>query len=348
VIATSETRTIDAIRDALEAALATDPAVCVLGEDVTVGGPFGATKGLSDAYGDRVRNTPISEATVMGLAIGAALSGRRPVVEIMFVDFITLAMDQLVNHAAKFHYMSGGQLRVPLTIRVQGGATGGMGAHHSQSLEGWLAHVPGLKIVVPATPADAGALLTAAIADDNPVVFLEHRGLYWARGPVPGPAASAGDELAADARAAVAHGRVAIRRPGHDVTVVGWSRAVTTALAAADTLVAEDIEVEVVDLRTLVPLDLDGILASVRRTSRLVIVHEAVESGGFDAEIAARVQAVAGDSLRAPIARVGAPFAPVPAAPELEALFVPSAARVAEAVRRTVAADPADRPRPVA
>ncbi len=346
----SELRTIDAIRGALDEALATDPTVCILGEDVSVGGPFGATKDLADRYGElRVRDTPISEGTVVGLAVGAALAGLRPVVEVMFVDFITLAMDQLVNHAAKLHYMSGGQLRVPLTIRVQGGAVGGMGAHHSQSLEAWIAHVPGLKVVAPATPADAGALLTAAIADDNPVVFLEHRGLYWARAAadpgVPVDGATRND-VRADARAAVAQGRASVRRSGDDVTIVAWSRAVTTALEAADALAADGIEAEVVDLRTLVPLDLAGILASVRRTGRLVVVHEAVESGGFGAEIAALVQAAAGDALRAPIARVGAPFTPVPAAPELEALFVPSAGRVVDAVRGLVAGAPAEGPTP--
>lgn len=334
-----EQRTIDAIREALDEALAADPAVCILGEDVTVGGPFGATKGLVERYGEeRIRNTPISEATVVGLAVGAALAGLRPVVEVMFVDFITLAMDQLVNHAAKLHYMSGGQLRVPLTIRVQGGASGAMGAHHSQSLEAWFAHVPGLKVVAPATPADAGALLGAAIRDDNPVIVLEHRGLYWTRGEGPdGPAAGA---VAAEADAALAHGRAAIRRPGRDATIVAWSRLVGTALEAAGQLAGEGVEAEVVDLRTLLPLDIETVLASARRTGRLVVAHEAVESGGFGAEIAARVQAAAGPGLAAPVARVGAPFAPVPAAPGLEALFVPSADRIAAAVRGLVAASP--------
>jgi acetoin:2,6-dichlorophenolindophenol oxidoreductase subunit beta len=330
-----ELRTIDAIRQALDEALAGDPAVCLLGEDVTVGGPFGATKGLAERYGeDRVRNTPISEATVMGLAVGAALAGRRPVVEVMFVDFLTLAMDQLVNHAAKLHYMSGGQLRVPLTIRVQGGAAGAMGAHHSQSLEAWLAHVPGLKVVAPSTPADARALLAASIADDNPVVFLEHRGLYWSRGEVPALADMA------DAAEALVRGRTVVRRPGTDATVVAWSRTVATALEAGESLAAAGVDAEVVDVRTLVPLDLQGILASVSRTGRLVIAHEAVESGGFGAEIAARVAAEAGESLLAPIVRVGAPFAPVPASAELEALFVPSAERIGDAVRRVVGAKP--------
>jgi pyruvate dehydrogenase E1 component beta subunit len=325
----TELRLIDAIRTALDEAMADDPAVCLLGEDITLGGPFGATKDLVDRYGEwRVRNTPISEGTVLGLAVGAALAGLRPVVEVMFVDFITLAMDQLVNHAAKLHYLRGGQLRVPLTIRAQCGAVGGMGAHHSQSLEAWFTHVPGLKVVSPSTPADAKGLLRAAIQDDNPVLFLEHRGLYWVRGEVP-----EGVE--------VPIGRAAVRRAGRDVTVVSWSRTVATALDAAAALAAEGLDVEVVDLRTLAPLDLETVVASVRRTGRLVVAHEAVETGGFGAEIAASVASAAGDALRAPAVRVGAPFVPVPAAPELEALFVPSAERIAGAIRRVAAPTPA-------
>jgi pyruvate dehydrogenase E1 component beta subunit len=322
----TELRTIDAIRQALDEALAGDPAVCVLGEDVTVGGPFGATKGLVERYGEwRVRNTPISEGTVVGLAVGAALAGLRPVVEVMFVDFITLAMDQLVNHAAKLHYMSGGQLRVPLTIRVQGGAVGAMGAHHSQSLEAWLAHVPGLRVVAPSTPADARALLAAAIRHDDPVVFVEHRGLYWSRGEVP-------DDDATEAPI----GSAVVRRPGDQVTIAAWSRMALTALEAADELARDGIGAEVVDLRSLLPLDLGTILASVRRTGRLIVAHEAVTTGGLGAEIAAAVSAAAPDALRAPVRRVGAPFAPPPASPELEALFVPSAARIVDAARALV------------
>ena len=320
----TELRTIDAIRGALDDALAADPAVCVLGEDVTVGGPFGATKDLVERYGEqRVRNTPISEGTVVGLAVGAALAGLRPVVEVMFVDFITLAMDQLVNHAAKLHYMTGGQLRVPLTIRVQGGAVGAMGAHHSQSLEAWFLHVPGLKVVAPSTPADARGLLLAAIRDDNPVVYLEHRGLYWTRGEV---------DDAGEARI----GQAAIRRAGTDVTIIAWSRMVGTALEAAEELARDGLEAEVIDARSLVPLDLETIVGSVRRTGRLVVAHEAVERGGAGAEIAATVSATVPNVLRAPVARVGAPFAPVPASAELEALYVPSAGRIVDAVRSVV------------
>jgi pyruvate/2-oxoglutarate/acetoin dehydrogenase E1 component len=334
----TEMRYIDAIRSALDEALAADPTVCLLGEDITLGGPFGATKGLSDTYGeDRVRNTPISEATIMGLAIGAALAGRRPVLEIMFIDFITLAMDQLVNHAAKLRYMSGGQLHVPLTVRVQGGASGGMGAHHSQSLEAWLAHVPGLTVVAPSNAADAKGLLATAIRSDDPVIYLEHRGLYWAKGDVPH-----GEHV-------VPIGQAAIVRPGRDATIVAWSRMVGTALQAADALARDGVEAEVVDARSLLPLDLATINGSAARTGRLVVASEAVTTGGLTAEIAAGVALAVGTRLRTPVERVGAPFVPVPAGPELESLFVPSAADIATAVRRTLGAPasaPPSRPAP--
>jgi len=311
----------------MDEAMAADPAVCLLGEDVSSGGPFGASRDLVDRYGPlRVRDTPISEGTVVGLAVGAALSGLRPIVEVMFIDFATLAMDQLVNHAAKLHYMSGGQLRVPLTVRMQFGASGAMGAQHSQSLESWFAHVPGLKVVVPSTAADARALLRAAIEDDNPVLFLEHRGLYWSR-----------DEVPADPEEA-ALGVAAIRRPGSDVTVVAFAAMVPRALEAAAMLEAEGVDVEVIDLRSLVPLDLTTLIESVERTGRLVVAHEAVTPGGAGAEIAAAVSERAHAALRAPVQRVGAPFTPVPASPELEALYVPSALRIADSARQVVSA----------
>lgn len=315
----ADIRYLDAIRTALEDELAADDAVCLLGEDITLGGPFGATKGLVDRFGEwRIRNTPISEATVVGLAVGAALTGARPVVEVMFLDFITLAMDQLVNHAAKLRYMSGGALSVPLTIRAQFGATGGFGAQHSQSLEAWFAHVPGLRVLAPSTPADAYVALRAAIRADDPVLYLEHRGLYWQRGEQADPAAA--DPW-----------RVRVRRPGRDVTILAWSRMVSLALEAADRLAADGIEAEVVDLRALSPLDLEGIVASARRTRRVAVVHEAVTTGGLGAEIAAAITEAAFGDLAAPVLRIGAPFAPPPAGPELEALFVPSVDRVVEA-----------------
>jgi acetoin:2,6-dichlorophenolindophenol oxidoreductase subunit beta len=321
----TETTYLEAIRSTLAEAMRTDPRVLVLGEDVAEGGPWGATAGLAEEFGaDRVRNTPISEAAICGVAIGAAQSGLRPVVEIMFVDFLTLALDQLVNQAAKAHFMSGGQLQVPLVLRTQGGAGQRGGAQHSQSLEAWLTHVPGLKVVMPSTAADAAGLFASAIADPNPVVFVENKSLYFRR------------EQIADRRAAVPLGRARIARPGHDVTVVALSRLVPEALAAAEELTKEGIEVEVIDPRTLVPLDLEAIVESVQRTHRLVVAHEAVAHGGFGAEVVAQVQVAAFDELDAPIARIGAPFAPVPFSPPLEDAFVPSRADVVEAVHAVV------------
>jgi pyruvate dehydrogenase E1 component beta subunit len=325
-----ELRYIDAVRGALEDEMAQDASVVVLGEDVTVGGPFGATKGLVERFGPkRVRDTPISEGTIVGMAAGAALAGMRPVVEVMFIDFITLAMDQLVNHAAKLRYMSGGQLSVPLVIRAQGGTSGSMGAHHSQSLEAWLTHVPGLSVVAPSTPGDADALLRAAIRSDDPVVFLEHRALYWTRGEVPDPAT-----------VGVPAERAVVRRSGADVTIAAWSRMARTALDAALALGAEGVSAEVVDLRSLRPLDMDTLVGSVRRTGRCVVAHEAVTEGGLGAEVASRVTEEAWDRLAAPVARVGAPFAPVPFAPELERAFVPDADAIAIAARQALARTP--------
>lgn len=314
---------LEAIRSGLHEEMARDPSVYLLGEDVTMGGPFGATKGLADAFGERrVLNTPISESTIMGMATGAAALGFRPVVEVMFIDFITLAMDQLVNHAAKLHYMTGGQITVPLTVRAQGGVAGASGAHHSQSLEAWFMHVPGLKIAMPSTPADAKGLLKAAIRDGGPVLFIEHRDLYWAKGDVPD-----GDHV-------VPLGVAEVKRHGSDVTILALSRMVGEALAAAEQLSERGVSVEVVDPRTLCPLDLDTIVASVRKTGRLVIAHEAVETGGAGAEIAARVQEAAFDYLDAPILRVGAPFVPVPASPVLEKAYRPARESVIDAVSR--------------
>lgn len=320
---------LEAIRAGLEEELRRDPTVYVFGEDVALGGPFGVTKGLAETFGvNRIVNTPISEGTVMGLAIGAATAGLRPVVEIMFIDFITLAMDQLVNHAAKLHYMSGGQLKIPLTVRVQCGISGAMGAHHSQSLESWLAHVPGLKVVMPANPADAKGLLKAAIRDDNPVVFVEHRGLYWSKGEIP------------DGDVAVPIGKAAVLRAGEQVTIVALSSMVRPALDAATQLASEGISVEVIDPRTVSPLDVETIVGSVKKTGRVIVVHEAVEQGGIGAEIVARVQQEAFYYLDSPVMRVAAPFAPVPASPTLETEFVPGRADIIQAVRSALNANP--------
>ncbi|HEY6368497.1 MAG TPA: alpha-ketoacid dehydrogenase subunit beta, partial [Candidatus Binatia bacterium] len=313
---------LESIRAGLHEEMDRDSSVYLFGEDVALGGPFGVTNGLAEAFGkNRVVNTPISEGTVMGLAIGAATAGLRPIVEIMFIDFITLAMDQLVNHAAKLHYMSGGQLKIPLTVRVQCGVSGNMGAHHSQSLESWLAHVPGLKVVMPSNPADAKGLLKAGIRDDNPVVFVEHRGLYWTRGEVP-----EGDHV-------VPIGKAAVARNGDDLTIVATAKMLPATLEAAEELSSSGISVEIIDPRTLSPLDVRTIVNSVKKTSRLILVHEAVEQGGIGAEIATRVQKEAFYHLDSPVARVAAPFAPVPASPALGNSFVPTKVEIIRAVQ---------------
>jgi pyruvate/2-oxoglutarate/acetoin dehydrogenase E1 component len=321
----SETTYLEALRTTLAGAMRADARVLVIGEDVAEGGPWGGTSGLVEEFGpERVRNTPISEAAICGIAVGAAQSGLRPVVEVMFVDFVTLALDQLVNQAAKAHFMSGGQLTVPLVLRTQGGAGQRGGAQHSQSLEAWLTHVPGLKVVMPSTAADAAGLLASAIADPNPVVVVESKTLYFRREEIP------------DAPPPVPLGRASVVRAGRDVTVVALSRLEHESLAAADELGAEGIEVEVVDPRSLVPLDLGTIVDSVARTHRCVVAHEAVEHGGFGAEIVAQVQAAAFDELDAPVVRVGAPFAPIPFSPPLEDAYLPGRADVAAAVRETL------------
>jgi acetoin:2,6-dichlorophenolindophenol oxidoreductase subunit beta len=309
----AETTYIRAITTALADAMRADERVFVLGEDVAEGGPYTATAGLAEEFGTaRVINTPISEAAITGVAIGAAQSGMHPVLEIMFIDFITLALDQLVNGAAKAHFMSGGQLTVPLVLRTQGGAGQRGAAQHSQSLESWLTHVPGLKVVMPSGPADAAGLLASAIADPNPVVFIENKTLYFRKGDVAEPPAP------------VPIGKGVIVREGSDLTIVALSALVHDALAAADQLAAEHgIEADVIDPRTLVPLDLELIVASVERTGRLVVAHEAVEHGGFGAELAAQVQSAAFDFLDAPVTRVGAPFAPIPFSAPLEDAYLP-------------------------
>jgi acetoin:2,6-dichlorophenolindophenol oxidoreductase subunit beta len=316
---------LEAIRAGLQEEMRRDSSVYVFGEDVALGGPFGVTKGLAEEFGaNRMVNTPISEGTVMGLAIGAATAGLRPVVEIMFIDFITLAMDQLVNHAAKLHYMSGGQLRIPLTVRVQCGISGTMGAHHSQSLEAWLAHVPGLKVVMPATPADAKGLLKSAIRDDNPVVFIEHRGLYWSKGQVP------------DGDVVVPIGKATIVKEGNDLTIVALSGMIAPALAAAEELGAEGISAEVIDPRSISPLDTTTVANSAKKTTRVIVVHEAVEQGGIGAEIVTKIQQEAFYYLDMPVLRVAAPDAPVPASPPLEKSFVPGQEQIIQAVRRVL------------
>ena len=315
---------IRAITETLADAMRADERVFVLGEDVAEGGPYTATAGLADEFGTtRVIDTPISEAAITGVAIGAAQSGMRPVLEIMFIDFITLALDQLVNGAAKAHFMSGGQLTVPMVLRTQGGAGQRGGAQHSQSLESWLAHVPGLKVVMPSRPVDAAGLLASAIADPNPVVFIENKTLYFRKGDLP-----------AD-RVPVPIGEAVTLRTGSDVTIVALSRLVRDALTAADLLAGEHgIEAEVIDPRTLVPLDLATIVESVRRTGAARRRARGGRARRLRREIVAQVQAAAFDHLDAPIERVGAPFAPVPLSPPLEDAYLPDAGDIVAAVRR--------------
>jgi pyruvate dehydrogenase E1 component beta subunit len=320
---------VKAVGRALADAMRADERVFVIGEDVAEGGPYTTTAGLSEEFGrERVRNTPISEAAITGVAIGAAQSGMRPVLEIMYIDFLTLALDQLVNAAAKAHAMSGGQLTVPLVLRTQGGAGQRGGAQHSQSLESWLTHVPGLKVVMPSGAADAAGLMAAAILDPGPVVFVEHKALYFRREDVP------------ETIEPIELGRARTVRAGDDVTIVATSRMVGEALAAAQELAEEGIEAEVIDPRTLVPFDLDTIVASVRRTNRLVVAHEAVVHGGFGAEVVAAVQEAAFDDLDAPIGRVGAPFAPIPFSPPLEDAYLPGRQQLVDAVRRLSVGSP--------
>jgi pyruvate dehydrogenase E1 component beta subunit len=313
-----------ALNQALDEALAADPTVFLLGEDIVdpMGGVMQVTKGLSAKHGrERVRETPISEQAIIGAATGAAIAGMRPVAEIMIMDFIAVCADQLVNHAAKLRYMSGGRTHVPLTVRCL--TTGGfqMGAQHSQSLEAWLAHVPGLKVAVPSTAADAKGLLTACIRDDDPCVLIEPAALYGVPGPVP-----VGDHV-------VPLGRADIKRPGADVTLISYGKPVLDCLAAAVELDGE-IDVEVLDLRSIVPLDSEAVLSSVGRTRRAVIVHQAVRRCGFGAEVAALIQEELFGTLEAPVLRVAGKDTPVPYAKELEEFHLPGVADIVDAVRR--------------
>lgn len=315
-----------ALREALRREMAADESVFLMGEDIGVyGGAFGVTRGLLEEFGpERVRCTPISEASVVGLGIGAALIGMRPVVEIMFMDFVTLAMDQLVNHAAKFHYIYGAQAQVPLVVRTPAGGGRCYGATHSQSLQAWFLHVPGLRVAAPAFPADAYAMLRTAVRDPNPVLFVEHKLLYGTSGPVD-PEAMDGEP-----------GRAAIRRRGADVTLVAHSHAVLLALTAAEKLSAEGIEAEVVDLRWLSPLDAETVARSVRRTGRVLCVEEGPRTGGVGAEVAARIAESAYEYLDAPVVRIAGADTPIPFSPPLERAVLPSSDEVVAAARRLV------------
>jgi pyruvate/2-oxoglutarate/acetoin dehydrogenase E1 component len=313
----------EALRSALEEEMERDPAVFCIGEGIGErGGSYKVTEGLLARFGpQRVMDTPLSEAGFVGVGVGAAIAGQRPVVEMLFIDFLMLAMDQVVNQAAKYRFMSGGEGRVPLVIRTQGGAGNSLAGQHSQSLEAIYHHVPGLKVVMPATPSDAKGLLKSAIRDDDPVIFIEHKLLYMTDGEVP------------DEPYLVPLGEADIKRSGTDVTLVSWSHMVTKCLTAAEQLAAEGISVEVIDLRTLVPMDVACVLESVRRTGRLVIAQEAVRRGGVASEVAAVVAEQAFDSLRAPIVRVAAYNTVVPFNLALERATVPQVGDIVRGVR---------------
>lgn len=314
----------DAVTRGLKEALDADDRVFLMGEDIgSYQGPYAVTSGLLETYGEkRIRDTPISEGVVVGAAVGAAMAGLRPIVEIMTINFLLLAMDMVVNHAAKLRYMSNGQISVPIVIRTVTGGGAQLGATHSQSLEGWFASVPGLKVVAPSDPYDALGLLRTAVADEDPVIFAEHARLYQTRGEVP------------EEPYAIPFGQAKIKRAGGDVTLVAYSRMVHMALEAAEILEKKGVEAEVIDLRTLRPLDMATVLTSVQKTNRVVVVDEAWRSGGFGAEIASAIQESAFDDLDGPVGRVGAVEVPAPYNGTLEASALPDAARIVSMVEK--------------
>jgi acetoin:2,6-dichlorophenolindophenol oxidoreductase subunit beta len=316
-----------AIYETMREEMARDPNVILIGEDVgTFGGVWGVSGDLVKLFGeDRVRDTPISETAIIGASLGAAMMGLRPIAEIMFGDFLPVAGDQLVNQLAKARYMSGGKASVPVTVRITSGAPGSAAAQHSQSPEGWYMNVPGLKIAVPATPADAAGLLRTAIRGEDPVLFFEHKMLYALKG-----------EVSDDPEFVVSFGQAAVRREGKDVTVIAIGGMLPKALEAAETLANEGIEIEVVDPRTLVPLDKETILASVRKTSRVIVAHEAHKRLGPGAEIAAMIAEEAIGYLDGPIVRVAARNVPLPYSPELESYVLPQTQDIVEAARGLV------------
>jgi pyruvate/2-oxoglutarate/acetoin dehydrogenase E1 component len=313
----------EALRAALQEEMERDEAVFCVGEGIGErGGSYKVTEGLIAEFGrGRVIDTPLSEAGFVGLGVGAAIAGQRPVVEMLFIDFLMLAMDQVVNQAAKYRFMSGGEGRVPLVIRTQGGAGNSLAGQHSQSLEALFYHIPGLKVVMPSTPHDAKGLLKAAIRDDDPVIFIEHKQLYMTEGEV------------ADEPYVIPLGEADVKRPGTDVTLVSWSHMVLKSLQAAEELAAEGISAEVIDLRTLVPMDVGRILDSVRRTGHLVIAQEAVKRGGVGSDIAAIVTEQAFDHLRAPIVRVAGQNTVIPFNLALEKAMVPQVPDIVAGVR---------------
>jgi len=313
----------EALREGLQEEMRRDDRVFLLGEDIAeFGGTYKVTQGLLAEFGpQRVRNTPISETAIVGAALGAALLGMRPVAELMYIDFSTVAMDQIVNQIAKIRYMFGGKAKAGLVIRTQGGAGRSSGPHHAQSLEAWFCHTPGLMVVMPSNPYDVKGLIKSSIRSDNPVIFIEHKLLYNEKGPVP------------EEEYVVPIGKADIKREGGDVTLVATSRMVLRALKAAEALAEDGIEAEVLDPRSLVPLDEEAILQSVKKTGRLVIIHEAVKRGGYGAEIQAVVSEKAFDYLDAPIKRVAAANTPVPFAPILENFVIPDERDIIKGVR---------------
>ncbi|WP_366597541.1 alpha-ketoacid dehydrogenase subunit beta [Bacillus pumilus] len=318
---------LEAVREAMSQEMRENQDVFILGEDIGVyGGAFGVTRGMIEEFGpERVRNTPISEAAIAGGAVGAALTGMRPILELQFSDFITIAMDQLVNQAAKTRYMFGGKGKVPLVVRTPAGSGTGAAAQHSQSLEAWMAHIPGLKVVQPSTAYDAKGLLKAAMDDDNPVIFYEHKLLYKTIGEVPEEPYS------------IPLGKADVKRSGKDVTIVATAIMVHKALEAAKELEAEGIDVEIIDPRTLVPLDEETIIESVKKTGKCIVVHEAVKRGGYGGEIASMIaESEAFDYLEAPIKRLGGLAVPIPYNPTLEKAVIPQVPDIIEAAKELV------------
>ncbi len=326
-IKTREITYLEAVREAMSQEMRQNEDVFILGEDIGVyGGAFGVTRGMIEEFGsERVRNTPISEAAIAGGAVGAALTGMRPILELQFSDFITIAMDQLVNQAAKTRYMFGGKGKVPLVVRTPAGSGTGAAAQHSQSLEAWMAHIPGLKVVQPSNAYDAKGLLKAAMDDDNPVIFYEHKLLYRTQCAVP------------EEQYSIPLGKADIKREGKDVTIVATAIMVHKALEAAAELEKEGIDVEIIDPRTIVPLDEEAIIESVKKTGRLIVVHEAVKRGGFGGEIASMIaESEAFDYLDSPIKRLGGLAVPIPYNPTLEKAVIPQVPDIIEAVKETV------------
>ena len=321
-----EIRYIWAINEALKEEMERDENVVLIGEDVGIpGGSFGASRGLYDRFGpERVFDTPISEAGIMGLAAGAAACGLRPIVEIMFMDFLTTCMDGIVNQIAKMRYMFGSQYAVPIVIRTPAGAGLNAGPQHSQSLEAWFAHVPGLKVIMPATPYDVKGLLKSAIRDDNPVIFVENKALHTLKGPIP------------EEEYLVPIGKADVKKEGTDVTVVATSRMVHESLKAAEILSQKNIDIEVIDLLSISPWDKDAIFTSVSKTHRLVIAHEAVKSFGVGAEISATIAEEIIEELDSPVVRVGAPSVPIPFTPVLEKAYLPDTEDIISAIKKTL------------